>query len=68
MVTVLAAIAILVIGLSLEGSVISIPQLNAAVNDLLRQVDLPFGRQVLARLAIVASPVLLILGSLLPGI
>ena len=68
MVTVLAAIALLVIGLSLEGSVVSVPQLNAMVTDFLRQVDLPFGREVLARFAIVAAPALLVVGSLLPGI
>jgi hypothetical protein len=68
LITIVIAAILLVVGLSLEGSVLSLPQVNQLVSDLLRQVDVGLARETLARLAIVASPLLMILGSLLRGI
>jgi hypothetical protein len=68
MITVVIAVILLIVGVSLEGSVLAIPQLNQLVTDVLRQVDLGIARETLARLLIIASPVLLILGSLVRGL
>jgi hypothetical protein len=68
MITVVVAVILLIIGLSLDGSVVSFPQLNQLVGDVLAQVNLGIARETLARLAIVAAPVLLILGSLVRGL
>ena len=69
MVTVIAAIALLVIGLS--WTVLPIPALNdflaQNVNPVLASYGLPSGRDA-AYWFLLASPVLLIIGSLLPGI
>ena len=65
--TIVIAVVLMVIGLSLEGSLISIATLNQAVGDVLATVGVKAGEE-LARLMIVASPTLLIIGSLVPGI
>jgi hypothetical protein len=65
--TIVIAVLLMVIGLSLEGSLISIATLNQAVGDVLATVGIK-ASQELARLMIVASPTLLIIGSLVPGI
>ena len=69
MVTVIAAIALLVIGLS--WTILPIPALNEfiAVNlaPVLASYGLPYGRD-LAYWFLLGSPVLLIAGSLFPGI
>jgi hypothetical protein len=65
--TIVIAVLLMVIGLSLEGTLISIAPLNQAVGDVLATVGIKAGQE-LARLMIVASPTLLIIGSLVPGI
>ena len=61
MVTVIIAIVLLVVGLA--GTVISIP----AVNEVLATYEIPFDRTI-AYLALLAAPMLLVIGSLLPDI
>jgi hypothetical protein len=65
--TVVIAVVLMVIGLSLEGSLISIASLNQVVGDALATVGVK-ASQELARIMIIASPTLLIVGSLVPGI
>jgi len=65
--TIVIAILLMVIGLSLEGSLISIAPLNQVVGDALAAVGIK-ASQELARIMIIASPTLLIVGSLVPGI
>ena len=65
--TIVIAVLLMVIGLSLEGTLISISSLNQAVGDVLAAVGIKAGEE-LARLMILASPTLLIIGSLVPGI
>jgi len=65
--TIVIAVVLMVIGLSLEGSLISVASLNQVVGDLLATVGIK-AREELARLMIIASPTLLIIGSLVPGI
>jgi hypothetical protein len=65
--TIVIAVVLMVIGLSLEGSLISVASLNQVVGDLLATVGIKASEE-LARLMIIASPTLLIIGSLVPGI
>jgi hypothetical protein len=65
--TVVVAVVLLVIGLSLEGSLFSIAPLNQVVGDALGVVGIRVGQEF-ARILIVASPTLLIIGSLVRGI
>ena len=65
--TVVIAVVLMVIGLSLEGSLISIAALNQVVGDALAAVGLKASHE-LARIMIIGSPTLLIIGSLVPGI
>jgi hypothetical protein len=65
--TVVVAVVLIVIGLSLEGSLFSIAALNQVVADALAVVGIR-ASQEFARLLIVASPTLLIIGSLVRGI
>jgi len=65
--TIVIAVLLMVIGLSLEGSLISIASLNHAVVDALGAIGIKAGEEF-ARFMIVASPTLLIIGSLVPGI
>jgi hypothetical protein len=65
--TVVVAVVLIVIGLSLEGSLFSIAALNQVVGEALAVVGIR-ASQEFARLLIVASPTLLIIGSLVRGI
>jgi hypothetical protein len=65
--TVVIAIVLMVIGLSLEGSLFSIGTLNQVLADVLAVVGVR-ATQELARILIIASPTLLIIGSLVRGI
>jgi hypothetical protein len=65
--TVVIAVLLMVIGLSLEGSLFSIGPLNQVLGDALSVVGLKAGQE-LGQLLIFASPSLLIIGSLVRGI
>ena len=65
--TVVIAVLVMVIGLSLEGSFFSIATLNELVGDALAAVGIKAGQEF-ARILIIASPTLLIIGSLVRGI
>jgi hypothetical protein len=67
MATVIVAIVLMVVGLSLEASLFSVPALNQIVGDALAIVGIDATRE-LGRILIVASPTLLIVGSLVRGI
>jgi hypothetical protein len=67
MATVVIAVVLMVIGLSLEGTLFSIGPLNQVVADVLGVVGIK-ASQELARILIIASPTLLIIGSLVKGI
>jgi hypothetical protein len=67
MATVVIAILLMVIGLSLEGSLFSIAPLNQVLGDVLGVIGIK-ASQELARILIIASPTLLIIGSLVKGI
>lgn len=64
--TVVIAVLLMVIGLSLEGSLFSIGPLNQVLGDSLAVVGLTADQ--LGQLLIIASPTLLIIGSLVRGI
>jgi hypothetical protein len=65
--TIVIAILLMVVGLSLEGSLFSIATLNQVLGDALAVVGVK-ATQELARILIIASPTLLIIGSLVRGI
>jgi hypothetical protein len=65
--TVVIAVLLMVIGLSLEGSLFSIAALNQVLGDALSAVGIRASHEV-ARILIIASPTLLIIGSLVRGI
>lgn len=67
MITVVIAVVLMVIGLSIEGSLFSISALNQVVGDALAVVGVQ-ASQEFARILIIASPALLILGSLVRGL
>ena len=67
MATIVIAVVLMVVGLSLEGSIFSIVPLNQVVGDVLAVVGVTAG-QGFARLLIIASPTILILGSLVRGL
>jgi hypothetical protein len=67
MATVVIAVVLMVIGLSLEGSLFSIAPLNQILGDVLAVVGIK-ASQELGRILIIASPTLLIIGSLVKGI
>jgi hypothetical protein len=67
MATVVIAVLLIVIGLSLEGSLFSIAALNQVLGDALAVVGIR-ATQELARVLIIGSPTLLIIGSLVRGI
>jgi hypothetical protein len=67
MATIVIAILLMVIGLSLEGSLFSIAPLNQVLGDVLGVIGIK-ASQELARILIIASPTLLIIGSLVKGI
>jgi hypothetical protein len=65
--TVVIAVLLMVIGLSLEGSLFSIGTLNQMLGDALAVIGVR-STQELAQIMIIASPTLLIIGSLVRGI
>ena len=65
--TIVIAVLLMVIGLSLEGSLFSIAALNQVLADALSAVGIRASHEV-ARILIIASPTLLIIGSLVRGI
>jgi hypothetical protein len=65
--TIVIAVVLMVIGLSLEGSLFSVPTLNQVLGDALAVVGVK-ASQEFARILIIASPALLIIGSLVRGI
>jgi hypothetical protein len=65
--TVVIAVLLMVIGLSLEGSLFSIAPLNQVLGDALAVVGVRAGQEF-GRILIIAAPTLLILGSLVRGI
>jgi hypothetical protein len=65
--TIVIAVVLMVIGLSLQGSLFSVAPLNQVVGDALATVGVK-ASQELARILIIASPTILIIGSLVPGI
>ena len=65
--TVVIAVLLMVIGLSLEGSLFSIAPLNQVLGDALSAVGIRASHEF-ARILIIASPTLLIIGSLVRGI
>jgi hypothetical protein len=65
--TVVIAVVVMVIGLSLEGSLFSVAALNQVVADGLAVVGIKT-TQDLAHILIIASPTLLIIGSLVRGL
>ena len=67
MATVVIAVVLMVIGLSLEGSLFSIAPLNQVLGDVLGAVGIR-ATEELGRILIIASPTLLIIGSLVKGI
>jgi hypothetical protein len=67
MATVVIAVVLMVIGLSLEGSLFSIAALNDVIVNVLTAVGVAASEQ-LARLLNIAAPTLLIIGSLVRGI
>jgi hypothetical protein len=67
MATVILAIVLMVVGLSIEGSLFSVPALNQVADQVLGYIGLDATRQV-GRVLVVASPTLLIIGSLVRGI
>jgi len=71
MVTVVLAVALMVIGLALvffQGQAIDLVRDLGLPNDVQRQVVDLMGQQIAAWAALLAAPVLLIIGSLLPNI
>ena len=67
MITVVVAVVLMVIGISIEGSLFSIAALNQVVGDALAVVGVQ-ASQEFARILILLSPTLLIIGSLVRGI
>jgi hypothetical protein len=67
MATVILAIVLMVVGLSIEGSLFSVPALNQVADQVLGFIGMDATRQV-GRVLVVASPTLLIIGSLVRGI
>ncbi len=66
--TVVVAVVLMVLGLSLEGSLFSVAVLNQMVGDVLATAGIAAGAELVGRILIVASPTLLIIGSLVRGI
>ena len=65
--TVVVAILLMIVGLSLEGSLFSIAALNQVVDQVLGVIGMDANEQI-GRVLIVAAPTLLILGSLIRGL
>ena len=67
LVTIIVAIVLMVVGLSLEGSLLRIPQVNDLVAQLVQPIGIAANRE-LGRILVVASPALLVVASLVPGL
>jgi hypothetical protein len=65
--TIVIAVVLMVIGLSLEGSLFSIGPLNQVLGDVLAVIGVKAGQE-LGRILIIVAPTLLIIGSLVRGI
>jgi hypothetical protein len=65
--TVVIAVVLMVVGLSLEGSIFSIATLNQVLRDALAVIGVKATLEF-ARILIIASPTLLISGALVRGI
>jgi hypothetical protein len=65
--TVVIAVILMVIGVSLEGSLFSIAPLNQVVGDVLALVGVT-ATQEIGRILMIVAPVLLIVGSLTRGL
>jgi hypothetical protein len=65
--TVVIAVILMVIGISLEGSLVSIAALNQLVGDLLAVIGVG-ATEALGRILMVVGPALLIVGSLTRGL
>jgi hypothetical protein len=66
--TVVVAIVLMVVGLSLEGSLFSVAALNTLVGDLTAAIGVAASAKFIGQVLIVAAPALLIVGSLVRGI
>jgi hypothetical protein len=67
LVTVVVAVVLMLVGLSLEGTLFSVDALNQVVDQVLAVIGLDANQEI-GRVLIVASPTLLIVGSLFRGI
>jgi len=67
MATIVVAVVLMVLGLSLEGSLFAIAPLNDVLASLLKAVGIAAG-EGFAHLLIIASPTLMIVGSLVRGL
>ena len=67
MATVVVAVVLMVIGLSLDGSFFTIAPLNDVVASLLKTVGIAVGEEF-AHLLVIVAPTLLIVGSLVRGL
>jgi hypothetical protein len=65
--TVIVAVVLMIVGLSLEATLFSVPAVNQIADQVLGLIGLDATRQV-GRVLIVASSTLLIIGSLVRGI
>jgi hypothetical protein len=65
--TIVIALLLMIVGLSLEGSLIRIAELNSIVAQLLQPVGIAASREI-GRVLVVAAPALLIVGSLVTGL
>jgi hypothetical protein len=66
--TVVIAILLMAVGLSLEATLFSVAAVNQLVGDLTAAVGIAASADFIGRVLIVASPTLLIIGSLVRGI
>jgi hypothetical protein len=66
--TIVIAIVLMVVGLSLEGSLFSVAALNTLVGDLTAAIGIAASAELIGQVLIVAAPALLIIGSLVRGI
>ena len=66
--TIVLAIVLMVVRLSLEGSLFSVAAVNQLVGDLTAAIGIAASAELIGRILIVAAPTLLIIGSLVRGI
>lgn len=65
--TVVVAVVLMLVGLSLEGTLFSVAALNQVVDQVLAVIGMDANQEI-GRVLIVAAPTLLIVGSLFRGI